>query len=100
MTDPIPAARRVDRLARRAVLAGLHFYQLALSPLIGGSCRFTPSCSQYATDAVSLHGVVRGGWLAARRLARCHPFGSWGVDPVPPAERPSADDGAIARPAK
>lgn len=100
MTDRIPEARGVDRLAGRAVLLGLRFYQLALSPLIGGSCRFTPSCSQYATEAVARHGVVRGGWLAVRRLARCHPFGSFGIDPVPPAARPPAVDPGLAPPAQ
>jgi putative membrane protein insertion efficiency factor len=50
-----------------------------------GSCRFTPSCSTYASDAIARHGVVRGSMLAIRRLARCHPLGSYGFDPVPPA---------------
>jgi putative membrane protein insertion efficiency factor len=59
-------------------------YKALLSPLFTGACRFHPSCSTYAASAVREHGVVRGSWLAARRLARCHPFGGSGFDPVPP----------------
>ena len=71
-------------LIPRRVLAGLiRGYQLALSPLLPPSCRFTPSCSQYALEAVSRHGAIKGAWLAARRLARCHPFHPGGFDPVP-----------------
>ena len=58
-------------------------YQLGISPLLGAHCRFYPSCSQYALEAVSTHGSLRGGWLAIRRLARCHPFHDGGYDPVP-----------------
>jgi len=58
-------------------------YQRLLSPLLPPSCRFYPSCSQYALDAVTRHGALKGGWLAARRLARCHPFHPGGFDPVP-----------------
>jgi putative membrane protein insertion efficiency factor len=57
-------------------------YQLTLSPLVGGSCRFEPSCSVYASEAIRMHGAARGSWLAMKRLARCHPFGSYGFDPV------------------
>jgi putative membrane protein insertion efficiency factor len=58
-------------------------YQLGLSPLLGPACRYEPSCSQYALEAVERHGVVRGLWLGARRLGRCHPLGDHGYDPVP-----------------
>jgi putative membrane protein insertion efficiency factor len=58
-------------------------YQLAISPLLGARCRFYPSCSQYALEAVQAHGCLRGGALALRRLARCHPFHAGGYDPVP-----------------
>jgi putative membrane protein insertion efficiency factor len=58
-------------------------YQLTLSPLLGGSCRFLPTCSAYAIQAIVDHGAWRGSWLAMRRLARCHPLGKSGFDPVP-----------------
>ena len=58
-------------------------YQLALSPFAGGACRFTPSCSEYAIQAIQEHGAVRGLVLALRRVGRCHPLGSSGFDPVP-----------------
>jgi hypothetical protein len=66
------------------VIALIRGYQLAISPFFAGSCRFLPSCSEYARQAVSTHGVIRGGYLALRRLGRCHPFCKHGHDPVPP----------------
>jgi putative membrane protein insertion efficiency factor len=60
-------------------------YQVSLSPLLGGSCRFTPSCSAYATEAIRTFGAARGLWLALKRVARCHPWGGFGHDPVPTA---------------
>jgi putative membrane protein insertion efficiency factor len=72
------------RAVPRRLLAGLiRGYQIVLSPLLPPSCRFHPSCSQYALEAVTRHGALKGGWLAARRLARCHPFHPGGYDPVP-----------------
>jgi uncharacterized protein len=65
-------------------------YQLGISPLLGARCRFYPSCSQYALEAVSTHGSLRGSWLALRRLARCHPFDAGGYDPVPADSRSTA----------
>ncbi|WP_413083968.1 membrane protein insertion efficiency factor YidD [Thermaurantiacus sp.] len=59
-------------------------YQLALSPIVGPSCRFRPSCSAYALEALRLHGALKGTGLAVRRLLRCHPWGGQGFDPVPP----------------
>lgn len=68
----------------RAALVGLvRLYQVAVSPLLPPSCRFTPSCSAYAAEALRRHGAARGSWLAVRRLARCHPFCEGGIDPVP-----------------
>ncbi|MQX35413.1 membrane protein insertion efficiency factor YidD [Roseospira navarrensis] len=68
----------------RQVLRGLiRLYQLFISPLIGPSCRFSPTCSNYAMEALARHGVFAGGWLAARRILRCHPWGGMGYDPVP-----------------
>ena len=63
-------------------------YQVVLSPFIGGACRFLPSCSAYAIEAIATHGAWRGSILAVRRLARCHPLGRAGIDPVP-VPRPS-----------
>ncbi len=64
---------------------GHRAYKLTLSPWIGRQCRFTPTCSDYAAEALIRHGPLRGGWLAARRVVRCHPWGGSGLDPVPPA---------------
>ncbi|MDC8758139.1 membrane protein insertion efficiency factor YidD [Janthinobacterium fluminis] len=63
----------------------LRGYQLLLSPMLGQNCRFYPSCSSYALEAIGLHGAAKGSWLAAKRLCRCHPWHEGGVDPVPPA---------------
>ena len=68
---------------RTAVAAAIRFYQRAISPWHGPVCRFQPTCSQYAIDAISKFGVAKGLWLALRRLFRCHPFGGGGFDPVP-----------------
>lgn len=73
-----------EGIAVRIALGAIRAYQLALSPLFAGSCRYYPSCSAYTAEAVRTHGVLRGAWLGMRRLARCHPFGGSGVDPVPP----------------
>lgn len=64
-------------------VALVKFYQLAISPLLPHSCRFTPTCSEYALEALKKHGLLKGGWLAARRIVRCHPWGGSGYDPVP-----------------
>jgi uncharacterized protein len=61
----------------------IRFYRVALSPLLGPNCRFYPSCSCYAQEAIERHGAARGSWLAAKRLARCHPWNPGGYDPVP-----------------
>lgn len=68
----------------KTLLIGLlRGYQYALRPLLGANCRFYPSCSDYAREAIERHGAVRGMWLAARRLSRCHPYHAGGYDPVP-----------------
>jgi len=74
-------------LAQRGALGLLRLYKILLSPLFAGSCRFLPSCSDYAAEAVTRFGVLKGSLLAARRLARCHPLGSHGLDPVPDKQR-------------
>lgn len=70
-------------LAARAALGVIRFYRKGISPLLPPSCRYTPTCSEYAAEAITRYGAGRGGWLALRRLARCHPFGGHGHDPVP-----------------
>lgn len=70
-------------IAKKCLLALIGFYRYAISPLMGRNCRFHPSCSEYAQEAVQRHGALRGGWLALRRVGRCHPFHPGGYDPVP-----------------
>jgi putative membrane protein insertion efficiency factor len=73
----------------RVLVLPIRLYQLLVSPLLGPRCRFYPSCSAYAVEALQRHGALRGSWLAVRRLGRCHPWNPGGPDPVPPA-RPVA----------
>jgi putative membrane protein insertion efficiency factor len=82
------------RLPARIVVLLLRLYRLVVSPLYGPTCRFYPSCSAYALTAVERHGLVRGGWLAVRRLLRCHPWNPGGVDHVPPRAGDRRDDRA------
>ncbi len=72
------------RWAARPFIWLVRLYQLTLSPWLGANCRFQPTCSAYAIEALETHGVIRGGWLALCRIARCHPWGGSGFDPVPP----------------
>jgi len=76
----------------RLLLMVLRFYRSAISPFLPPSCRFVPTCSAYAEDAVRRFGAARGSWLTLRRLARCHPFGGSGYDPVPLADGTRAHD--------
>ena len=73
----------MKRVGDAAGLAIIRCYQRWVSPYLPPSCRFFPSCSEYAAEAVTRYGLLRGGWLAARRLLRCHPFRRGGYDPVP-----------------
>lgn len=87
----------------RLLLALLAGYRRWISPLLPAQCRFYPTCSAYAAEAIRVHGPARGGWLALRRLARCHPFHPGGLDPVPPPRSgaPGAERGSGAgRPAQ
>jgi putative membrane protein insertion efficiency factor len=72
---------------KRILLALIAGYRLFLSPLLGPRCRFYPSCSAYANEAIESHGPVRGAWLAVKRIAKCHPWHPGGYDPVPPVKR-------------
>lgn len=74
---------RVSRLPARALLCLISVYKLLFSPLFTGSCRFVPSCSSYAQEALLKHGAVKGSWLAFMRLVRCHPLCTGGLDQVP-----------------
>lgn len=74
---------RLGEVPRRMVMLPIRGYQKYISPGLPPSCRFTPSCSQYALEAVAKYGALRGSWLAARRLVRCHPFNPGGYDPIP-----------------
>ena len=80
-----PAVRMLSPMLRPARIAAgaVRVYQLVLSPLMLPRCRHLPTCSDYAMEALREHGLLRGGWLAVRRIARCHPFGTSGYDPVP-----------------
>ncbi len=68
---------------KRALVAAIRAYRYLLSPWWGGQCRFTPSCSHFAEEAIDRHGALRGTWLAMRRVGRCHPWHDGGFDPVP-----------------
>lgn len=68
---------------QRLLLLLVRFYQYAVSPMLPPRCRYTPTCSQYAAEALQKHGALKGGWLAAKRIGRCHPWGGSGHDPVP-----------------
>ena len=67
-------------------------YRYLISPLLGPRCRFYPSCSSYAEEAIKMHGVLKGGWLAVKRIGRCHPFNKGGVDPVPEKKQKKIPD--------
>jgi putative membrane protein insertion efficiency factor len=82
-----PLDERASRIGRAVVLFLIRVYRTLHAPFFYGSCRFHPTCSHYAAEAVEIHGVVRGSWLALRRLARCHPFCRGGIDLVPDSRR-------------
>ena len=71
-------------MLRRILIGVIRVYQIGISPSTPATCRFTPTCSAYAIEAIGTHGVARGGWLTVKRVGRCHPWGGFGMDPVPP----------------
>ncbi|MDD2961178.1 MAG: membrane protein insertion efficiency factor YidD [Muribaculaceae bacterium] len=71
------------RLLSNILLLPIYFYRAAISPMFPPSCRYSPTCSQYAIDAIKKYGAFKGLWLAVKRIARCHPWGGSGYDPVP-----------------
>jgi putative membrane protein insertion efficiency factor len=78
----MPAALRAQSV-KKPVIQLLRGYKLVISPLLGQRCRFYPSCSEYTMQAIDRFGVIRGGWLGAKRIGRCHPLHPGGMDPVP-----------------
>lgn len=73
---------------KRVLVFGVRAYQVVLSPLLPAACRYHPTCSHYAIEALEMHGALRGSWLAVKRIARCHPFRPGGFDPVPERTSP------------
>jgi len=73
---------------KKIFILPIRLYQLTLSPLIGANCRHTPTCSQYAIEAIMEWGVIKGIWLGTKRISRCHPWGTFGYDPVPKKKHP------------
>ena len=88
--------RRLGPAARLLVIL-VTGYRRLVSPLLGQRCRFAPTCSAYAVEAISTHGALRGGWLALRRIGRCHPFHPGGHDPVPPPRAGRSPAGPVER---
>jgi putative membrane protein insertion efficiency factor len=80
----------IRRILTLILLAPIYFYRCCISPLTPPSCRFVPSCSEYAVQALKMHGPFRGLWLAIRRILRCNPWGGQGYDPVPPLKKKEA----------
>jgi uncharacterized protein len=73
----------MKKIIRKIFIAPVIVYQYAISPLLPSSCRYAPTCSQYTKEAILKHGIFKGGWLGVKRIARCHPWGGSGYDPVP-----------------
>lgn len=84
-------------MIRAGVIRLIRLYQRRISPHLGHHCRFLPTCSQYAVEAIETHGLVKGGLLAAWRILRCNPLGRFGFDPVPPKGRWKSPDRRLSR---
>ena len=74
---------KLSKIGEKVLIAPIHVYRYAISPLLPATCRYTPTCSQYAIEAIKKHGPLKGSLLAAKRIGRCHPWGGHGYDPVP-----------------
>ncbi|RFU21023.1 membrane protein insertion efficiency factor YidD [Geodermatophilus marinus] len=98
MSSPRGSSGRTP--VRRSLLAAVRFYQRAVSPALPPRCRFAPTCSAYAVEALEVHGAARGTWLALRRLLKCAPWHPGGFDPVPPARTDRDHEPAPRRPAQ
>lgn len=81
------AVRFIMKVLSWILLVPVYFYKYALSPLLPGTCRHVPTCSQYAIEAIKIHGPFKGLWYATCRISRCHPWGTHGYDPVPPKRK-------------
>lgn len=73
----------ISKILQKGVYALIRFYQIVISPMLAPRCRYVPTCSQYAIEALKMHGLSQGVWLATKRICRCHPFAGYGYDPVP-----------------
>ena len=80
-------ANAVSKALAWPLIQLVRFYRLAISPWLGGNCRFDPTCSSYVIEALQVHGIFKGTWLAIHRSGRCHPWGGSGYDPVPPNKK-------------
>jgi len=87
-------------LLRKILIVMIRGYQVGISTWTQPACRFVPTCSEYATEVIQLHGALRGTWLAVRRIGRCHPWGSFGSDPAPPVEMNLAKSGRVTERAR
>ena len=79
----------VSRVLAKPLIGLVRLYRLLLSPWLGSNCRYQPTCSSYAIEALQVHGAIKGGWLALKRIGRCHPWGGSGYDPVPGTDEKS-----------
>ncbi|MBP6577733.1 MAG: membrane protein insertion efficiency factor YidD [Chryseobacterium sp.] len=76
----------LNKILTFPIVVLIKFYQLAISPFLGKNCRYEPTCSHYTLEALKVHGLIKGSWIAMKRIASCHPWGGEGYDPVPPKQ--------------